>query len=901
MKNIYIPSYLTLDQLKTIIAALPGSRNKDYMKSADNIIKNNFYTLPPFGVVKYKSLIDWNDNRSRSYERLIHGHTFLGCLVDAYLETNNQFYLDKGLTLISDWISKHNYEHQKDTMAFHDETTAMRLQYFLKFYILARTNIPKDEQKLLEKVIWEHAALLSDNDFHSTNTNHGMFQDIALLQFATYFKGEQLKTCTNYIDLAVKRLKEYFTNIFTVDGVHKEHSPSYHMLVATNLRRLISWIEEIDSTISSEFNSIYKKAEDFAIYIIRPDGFLPPICDTEPKPVRSSSYKSLYSSKEFLYSVNAGEKGLAPIENDKVFQEAGYAIFRDDWKKKKESSYVLFAAAYNADYHKHSDDLNVYIYRNGEIITEAGPNGYNYKDPFTKYAYSSFAHNTLVVDGKGLPRTDGKYDKVFMSDYKVSESESEATGVNLRFTGIEHKRNVKYNKKDQVVTVNDVILSEKKHEYKLLWHVASDIQVHVRDRFIELFRSNNKVMEIEFSTHAPINVKTVNGQENPNLLGWSFPKMEDKRPLTTIEVDLSGSDVDCTTYFRMESFKLGDGSSNPFQLEKTYVTNRSLRYHFEPAKDDRFKDRLFVVFSALTPTNKFIYNYMRSLEEIQANKLFILDDFGDQGSYYIGNKRDFSIETAVASLIQYIMSKHDILHKNVTTVGSSKGGYAALLFGIKYHFGNIIAGAPQSKIGHFLINQAGHPNIATYISGGADEADCYYLDQIIYQILNQPSDLSPKINILVGNKDHHYVNHVIPFCDALREKGYKVDLEVEQGTTHDDLRTTFPPYMVHKVKTIVGLKSEYTNAQKKLKINNITLNMVGENSVELQCKAEGTGLLYAYYVFKDKEIIEKVSYKKNASFKYSTKETGDYFIRVYVKDSNDEKVAMNTKSFVIKK
>ncbi|MDK8210807.1 hypothetical protein QP741_24980, partial [Bacillus subtilis] len=76
----------------------------------------------------------------------------------------------------------------------------------------------------------------------------------------------------------------------------------------------------------------------------------------------------------------------------------------------------------------------------------------------------------------------------------------------------------------------------------------------------------------------------------------------------------------------------------------------------------------------------------------------------------------------------YIMSKHGFTHKNVMTVGSSKGGYAALYYGIKYHFGQVIAGAPQSKLGDFLIDQAEHVNIAEYISG-SDNVNKEYLNQ----------------------------------------------------------------------------------------------------------------------------------------------------------------------------
>ena len=71
-----IPSYLTDEEVEAILNVLPRSRNKDYLKAAEFILKRNSYTLPPFGVIKYSRSIDWEDNRSRSYLRLIHGHTF---------------------------------------------------------------------------------------------------------------------------------------------------------------------------------------------------------------------------------------------------------------------------------------------------------------------------------------------------------------------------------------------------------------------------------------------------------------------------------------------------------------------------------------------------------------------------------------------------------------------------------------------------------------------------------------------------------------------------------------------------------------------------------------------------------------------------------------------------------
>lgn len=890
-----IPSYLTDEEVEAILNVLPRSRNKDYLKAAEFILKRNSYTLPPFGVIKYSRSIDWEDNRSRSYLRLIHGHTFLGCLTDGYRETRNTRYIVKGMELIEDWLKNYSFEKKKNTMAFHDETTALRMQYWLRFYIFAKRALTQDKCEMLEKAMYDTAVLLADEEFHATNTNHGMFQDIALLLFAVYFEGE-IKACKTYKKLAETRLTRYFECIFTEDGVHKEHSPSYHMLVTSYVKKLAAFLIEVDKEMSRNFVGIYKKAEQYATHIIRPDGYFPPICDTESKLVGIGTYRKLYDSQEYLYAISKGEKGKAPKETNKVFPKAGYAIFRDDWAKKEKGTYVLFTAAYNADYHKHSDDLNLYIYSDGEIITEAGPNGYNYQDPFTKYAYSSFAHNTLVVDGKGLPRTDQKYEQVYLSDYEIAGDKAEATGINLRYEGVKHQRKVKYSKQNQIIVVQDSIASDRSHEYKLLWHVAPDIIVHVRDRFVELFRNNKKVMEIEIQTDAPVRINALKGQMKPRIGGWVFPKMEEKQETTTIEVDFNGSNIACKTEFRLDSFKLGKEGVLPYKFEKVFDSTCSLRYSFEKATDPKYSDKLFVIFSAMSPKYNFVFNYMKSLKEAPVNKLFILDDFGDQGSYYLGNQRNHTIETGVASLIQYIMAKYGIVHKDVTTIGSSKGGYAALYFALKYYLGNVIAGGPQSKIGSFLIEQADHLNVANYIAGGSEEGDCHYLNQLIFQLLNQPNEVSPNINMMVGKRDHHYSNHVMPLYSILLEKGYKVDLEVKDGLTHNDLKIHFPFYLQEKVNEVLGEQVYLKSHIQEPVIKSVDIKQIRENELTVTCEATGVNIQYAYYIYRNREIVDKIMYKSSSQMNYEVKIPGKYMVKVFVKDYYKQVISSNTKS-----
>ncbi|MGP5265304.1 heparinase II/III domain-containing protein, partial [Glutamicibacter arilaitensis] len=185
-----------------------------------------------------------------------------------------------------------------------------------------------------------------------------------------------------------------------------ENSPTYHLMVARSLNQHVILLNRLQHRSEPVLRRLLSKAGKYAAHVVMPNGHFPPISDSNKGPIAVSS--AAFLGDEFEYSASGGKKGTKPLECSIVFPESGYAIYRSDWNS-KDSTYVLMQAAYNNNYHKHSDDLSLIIYGKGkEIITEPGPYSYNYKDPFSRYAYSQFAHNTIVVDNKSVPRTDDK-------------------------------------------------------------------------------------------------------------------------------------------------------------------------------------------------------------------------------------------------------------------------------------------------------------------------------------------------------------------------------------------------------------------------------------------------------------------------------------------------------------
>lgn len=149
--ELYIPAGMTVEKVQAILTVLPGNRNKDYVKAANLMIEKNTYMIPPFGSSSYSNLINWNEQRERGYLRLIHGHTFLGCLIAAYNDTGDMKYIKKSIELIKDWINNHSFELHQHSMAFHDETTALRLQYWVKILHFYTSSVIRGRNYIVRK------------------------------------------------------------------------------------------------------------------------------------------------------------------------------------------------------------------------------------------------------------------------------------------------------------------------------------------------------------------------------------------------------------------------------------------------------------------------------------------------------------------------------------------------------------------------------------------------------------------------------------------------------------------------------------------------------------------------------------------------------------------------------
>ena len=203
---------------------------------------------------------------------------------------------------------------------------------------------------------------------------------------------------------------------------------------------------------------------------------------------------------------------------------------------------------------------------------------------------------------------------------------------------------------------------------------------------------------------------------------------------------------------------------------------------------------------------------MESLKDIKINKLFILDDYGydGRGCWYLGENLDFNIEYSVNELIKYIQNENNIQSENIIACGSSKGGFAATYYGIKYGYGHIVIAAPQILLYNYISN---FENILKSM-----ENKEYDTKNILNNlILNLNICEYTKFHIYCGILDGHLKQHVIPLVKKIFKENNKVYLELIDAN-HGNIGIFFREKLREDINSIVEGDVLYSN---KLEIETI--------------------------------------------------------------------------------
>jgi hypothetical protein len=261
---------------------------------------------------------------------------------------------------------------------YHDHSLAYRAMHLMNCSKHASTNI----RHVLDLHIADIGTLLMSPLEDNTLSNHAYDQAVALFLVSDYLPERDDRKLV-WEQTALNRLKRELEYSFTSDGVHVENSPSYHHGMIINIHKSLTKVLQKKShpDIQTHLEQL-KKSVPFLRWIIRPDGKVPAIGDSEEKQVSTSLARKIMPD-EFL----SAAKGM------RVFGE-GYAI----WRSEDKDFHLTLKSCQHGRFHRHDDDCSITLWSKGEnLILDAGLLYYKEKDPNRIFARSPQGHSGFEI------------------------------------------------------------------------------------------------------------------------------------------------------------------------------------------------------------------------------------------------------------------------------------------------------------------------------------------------------------------------------------------------------------------------------------------------------------------------------------------------------------------------
>lgn len=458
-------------------------------------------------------------SQSRNFRYKLHSWVFLDVLLRADEVSESDEFLINALKISEDWVERFVIRGDSDEFAWYDMAVGQRATK-LPYLISRMIEIDYKLETIMKFLIAAevHMLELSQEERIATHSNHGLFQIAGLLAISknlAWMKNAQ-SSAINGISILDKMLGEHFAK----DGLHKEHSPEYHLFMINHLSSLVDsgWIEE-----NSKIAELTDKVHKAALWMQSPDANIIAMGDSKN-------------------NLPIGERWQdAPEYPDglMLFETGGLVIHNS----RKESTQMVFSSQFHSRQHKHADDNNVLYYANGnQILVDSGTYTYQYDLPERIYCESTRAHNTVEINSNNSSR--------FKKD---------AYGSGIRFVRkvgpcvicsaeIQHKRlissflpNNKIRSTDAIDTkvlhtrtlidypsrflaIIDVVKSDSFCDITQWNHFHQDLQLQSDsgNNFVILDTNGNAVAKILNATVSEIAMRPVlvKGQTQPHLQGW---------------------------------------------------------------------------------------------------------------------------------------------------------------------------------------------------------------------------------------------------------------------------------------------------------------------------------------------------------------------------------------------
>lgn len=289
--------------------------------------------------------------------------------IDAYRLTGREEFYDMARDVILAWAEYERHAWLDRGFLWNDHAVAARVRTLADFWSIyrGRTDYRPDVARQICEFVARTAALLARTDRFTFATNHGVMQNIGLLQICIAFPG--LPHVEEFKQLALSRLKDEFAFYVAPEGPVLEHSAEYHEFGMYLFGMILRYATLLRLEIPLELIKKYEEARHFYSEIRRPDGSLPPYGDTAIGK-RESIFPLTFRDDQGSFAPLAATDAPIPSHPFAAYPVSGYAVLWDGLNDRRSiqnlSQTVLAWSFYPGHGHKHADELSVLLWADGQ-------------------------------------------------------------------------------------------------------------------------------------------------------------------------------------------------------------------------------------------------------------------------------------------------------------------------------------------------------------------------------------------------------------------------------------------------------------------------------------------------------------------------------------------------------
>ncbi len=339
-------------------------------------------------------------------------------------------------------------------------------------------------ERLIERITVDAQHLAS----HLTaERNHRTLELYALLLIALAVDDH------DGVSFAIEELHANLLVDIHPDGVQRECSTDYHMIVLRSFVGTVANAQRFDLALPDGFTERVSRASDFALHIQRPDGLTPTFSDGDVG--RFDDLLVLAADvlhrPDLLWAATRGRDGLPPANRHVSFPIGGYETQRSGWgdgptRYERERFLILDCGPLGDGGHGHYDQLSVEVVADGSPIV-VDPGRYTYADGpdgLRRWFKSTAAHNTVTVDGldqtpyrRGKPKGPTSTARLLHRSTGLGMDVIVARVTSPCYSAV-HTRRIAF-VDDTWWVIHDQLRDDIAHRYTARWHFDPEVEGHL--------------------------------------------------------------------------------------------------------------------------------------------------------------------------------------------------------------------------------------------------------------------------------------------------------------------------------------------------------------------------------------------------------------------------------------